>query len=251
MIRFNKLPLSKLKVAKLPIAVALLGCLTMLNAQRLTAQTVTHTVLFDVSFADASVNVIEVDLFGVDAPNTVANFLAYVNEAPGSNYDGSIIHRSSRVASSGVEVIQGGGFYGNAGFTSVPAMAPIANEALVPTPISNTRGTIAMARLGGDPDSATNQWFFNVFDNVALDTIDGGFTVFGEVTSGLNVVDAISGLTRFNATTTNPAFAEIPLINGNTPVVLNSITVVQAVPEPGALTWIAFCSLGLAVRRRR
>jgi len=58
---------------------------------------------------------------------------------------------------------------------------------------SNLRGTVAMAKLGGDPDSATSQFFFNLDDNSEnLDNQNGGFTVFAEVVEGLDVVDAIS-----------------------------------------------------------
>lgn len=117
-----------------------------------------------------------------DAPITTENFLQYVEEG---FYDGTIFHRVVPDF-----VVQGGGF--------LPGMImqdgirdPIMNE-FSPSR-SNLRGTVAMAKLGGDPDSATSQFFFNLGDNSSnLDNQNGGFTVFAEVIEGLDVVDAIS-----------------------------------------------------------
>ncbi len=117
------------------------------------------------------------------APKTVENFLQYVDEG---FYDGTIFHR---VISN--FVIQGGGFTQN--FVKKPTRAPIANEAN--NGLSNVRGTIAMARTS-DPHSATSQFFINVVDNTFLDhrsqTQRGwGYTVFGKVVEGMEVVDKI------------------------------------------------------------
>jgi cyclophilin family peptidyl-prolyl cis-trans isomerase len=78
--------------------------------------------------------------------------------------------------------------------------------------ISNTRGTIAMAKRSGDENSATSQWFINVGDNASqLDGQNGGFTVFGRVKGdGMNVIDAINDLQIWNA---GPPFGELPLID--------------------------------------
>jgi len=166
-----------------------------------TNQAVGQLVRFETNVGD-----IDVQLHPNDAPITVANFLSYMNAAAGSNYDGSFIHRSIPGF-----VVQGGGFYtsvDNAVPVPVPAMASIVNE----FGISNTRGTVAMAKLGGDPDSATNQWFFNLADNSEnLDNQNGGFTVFGTVVSGLNIVDEIASLPIANFQGT---FSDIPVILG-------------------------------------
>jgi peptidyl-prolyl cis-trans isomerase A (cyclophilin A) len=136
---------------------------------------------------------IDVRLYDSATPLTVANFLNYSNA---NRYDGTFIHRSPPGF-----VVQGGGFY----FTPPNSVAPVVDPANPDPPvmnepgISNKRGTIAMAKLGGNPNSATSQWFFNLTDNSgpppALDTTNGGFTVFGRVVgNGMSVVDAIDAL---------------------------------------------------------
>ncbi len=170
---------------------------------------------------------IEVNLFDKTTPKTVANFLAYVNAEA---YKNSIIHRS--VAGF---VVQGGGFSytGALPLVSITQNAKVENEPVY----SNVRGTIAMAKLGSDANSATNQWFFNISDNSAnLDTQNGGFTVFGQVTgNGMAIVDAIAALTRFNMGS-NTAFTSIPLRNytaadntANVPITGDHLMIVQNV----------------------
>ncbi len=144
-----------------------------------------------------------IQLFDEDTPGTVENFLDYVER---DDYDGTFIHRSVPGF-----IIQGGGFSFNpaTGQTSpVRAGPPIKNE----FKIANTRGTIAMAKLSGNPDSATNQWFINLNDNRSnLDEQNGGFTVFGRVIDdGMTVVDAIAALPT--ATFREP-FGQLPVIN--------------------------------------
>lgn len=134
---------------------------------------------------ETSLGTMVLELYPNMAPGTVANFLAYMNRG---DYDGAIFHRSVPGF-----VIQGGGFRQNGGgYESIPTDPPIVNEPC----LSNTAGTIAMARLGGQPNSATNQWFVNLTDNVALDSSDGvGFTAFGRVVfGGMDVADAIAAL---------------------------------------------------------
>ncbi len=194
------------------------GILVAFGSSGLTSKVVGQTVRFETNVGN-----IEVQLHPNDAPIAVANFLSYVNAPAGSNYDGTFFHRSISNF-----IIQGGGFYlpENGVANSVPSMPPIRNE----FGISNTRGTLAFAKLGGNPDSATNQWFFNTADNSAnLDVQNGGFTVFGTVVSGMNIVDAIEAVDTFNLDAEDPGtFDNVPLINdGSNFVIVNTITVVS------------------------
>ncbi|HMV21878.1 MAG: peptidyl-prolyl cis-trans isomerase [Betaproteobacteria bacterium] len=120
------------------------------------------------------------------APKTVENFLAYVKAG---HYDKTVFHRVIKNF-----MIQGGGF--EPGMKQKETQAPIDNEAA--NGLKNKRGTVAMARTN-DPHSATAQFFINVVDNDFLDfkapTGQGwGYCVFGEVTEGMDVVDAIRGV---------------------------------------------------------
>ncbi len=159
--------------------------------------TTSPTVRFKTNLGD-----IDVVLTPDVAPATVANFLNYVNKGA---YNNSVFHRSV----SGF-IIQGGGFQL---VNHVPAAtaqsAPVKNEFNV----TNARGTIAMAKLGTDPNSATNQWFFNLANNGSnLDRQNGGFTVFGRVVgnAGLAVMDRIAAQPTFNL---GSPFDQIPLQN--------------------------------------
>ena len=154
-----------------------------------------------------------VELTG-NTPFTNANFLSYVNSGA---YDNSMFHRSVSNF-----VIQGGGFEAPTIAADQPGSDPIA----IPTTGTvqnepgnlNTRGTIAMAKLGDLPDSATNQFFFNMADNEFLDTQNGGFTAFGDVLgSGMTVVDAIGSKRTYDASAyySNTALSELPLWNVN------------------------------------
>ena len=134
------------------------------------------------------VDVLLFDQEGVGAPETVANFLSYVED---DDYDDTFIHRSVPDF-----IVQGGGFeVTDSLITEIDADDPVDNEFSAER--SNLRGTIAFAKLGGDPDSATNQWFFNLADNSEnLDNQNGGFTVFGQVLNeeDLETIDAINDL---------------------------------------------------------
>ena len=124
---------------------------------------------------------ITLELNAKKAPITVANFLEYVDSG---FYNGTIFHRVIPNF-----MIQGGGFTQD--MTEKATSEPIVNESR--NRLHNTRGTIAMARTS-DPDSATSQFFINHRSNLRLDWAPGrqGYTVFGEVTDGMNVVDFIA-----------------------------------------------------------
>jgi len=157
-----------------------------------------------------------IELYEEETPITVDNFLNYVNDG---DYINSFFHRSVPEF-----VIQGGGyttsytyFYGTYQFSAVPTDGPIQNE----PGISNTEGTVAMAKLSGDPNSATSQFFVNLDDNSFLDTEDyGSFTVFGRVLD-MTTVEAIEAL-DVNYSYDSP-YGELPLTGGNELVVIESI----------------------------
>lgn len=127
---------------------------------------------------------IAVELYQEKAPETVKNFLHYVDDG---FYDGTIFHR----VIDGF-MIQGGGF--DTAFQQKSTRTPIRNEA--GNGLKNQRGTLAMARTS-DPHSATSQFFINVVDNAGLDypKPDGhGYAVFGKVVDGMDVVDRIKSV---------------------------------------------------------
>jgi peptidyl-prolyl cis-trans isomerase B (cyclophilin B) len=126
---------------------------------------------------------ITIELFADKAPKTVKNFLDYVKSG---HYSGTIFHRVIPGF-----MVQGGGF--NADMSEKSSRPPIQNEA--DNGVPNQRGTLAMARTP-DPNSASDQFFINVANNGFLNhrskTPDGwGYAVFGKVTDGMDVVDAI------------------------------------------------------------
>jgi len=137
---------------------------------------------------DTTAGRIRVELYPDAAPKTVANFLEYVKA---KHYDGTQFHR----VISGF-MIQGGGFTPD--FKQKPLKPPVAieSEASSKAGLMNVPGTLAMARTG-DPNSATAQFFINVADNKFLnfrsaDAQGYGYTVFGKVVEGMDVVDRIA-----------------------------------------------------------
>lgn len=128
----------------------------------------------------------QVNLFDQTTPKTVANFLNYIDE---QHYANSIVHRVAPNF-----VVQGGGFTfdGDWPLTRIDTNTAVINEPVY----SNVKGTIAMAKVDGNANSATDQWFFNLANNSSnLDEQNGGFTVFGQVIGdGIDVVNKIAAM---------------------------------------------------------
>lgn len=140
---------------------------------------------------ETSMGTMKAELYPDKAPETVKNFLGYVDEA---FYDGTIFHRVIKGF-----MIQGGGFTPD--MKQKQTRAPVKNEAR--NGLKNDRGTLAMARTQV-VDSATSQFFINHKDNDSLNfrapTAQGfGYCVFGEVIEGMDVVDAIKVVPTGNA----------------------------------------------------
>ncbi len=174
-----------------------------------------------------SLGTIDVTLYDQQTPITVDNFLHYIdtgaylpNDPNFGNVAPTFFHRSEKNF-----VIQGGGYVATQDPFHPPdvipgpvvAFSPIPNEAR--PDLHNVRGTISMAKLPTDPDSATDQWFINLADNSGepsnLDTINGGYTVFGTIsTDGMTTVDAIAALPTYYAVSEyGIAFNYLPLRN--------------------------------------
>ncbi|MFT7208011.1 MAG: peptidyl-prolyl cis-trans isomerase A (cyclophilin A) [Pseudohongiellaceae bacterium] len=213
----NHSSLASMAPVKLCLVLAASFLLSVQSASATTVRVIT-------SLGDFSI-----ELFDDDAPITVANFLNYVNSG---RFNSTVIHRSVVVPTP--FIIQGGSFSFDASsgnLVSVVTDAAIQNEFSV----SNTRGTVAMAKLGGDPNSATSGWFVNLADNSAnLDAQNGGFTAFGRVIGdGMTVVDSIAA----QPTYTLAGLTDFPLIDYVSGAVVTSnfvniAVVVEEEPEP-------------------
>lgn len=161
---------------------------------------------------DTNRGAIEVELYPQQAPKTVANFLNYVKQ---DFYAGTVFHRVIKGF-----MIQGGGF--TTELERKDTLPPVENEAFNGLP--NKRGSIAMARTN-QPHSATSQFFINTVDNAFLNfrgkTMRGwGYTVFGQVTKGMDVVERIEN----SRTGAGGVFSQdVPLDT----VIINSIKIIQ------------------------
>ena len=170
-------------------------------------------------------------LFPDRAPRTVANFLSYVNDGA---YENTLIHRSVPGF-----IVQTGGFdyWGN----QIPTWTNIVPSEAA-NGLSNIRGTVAMALVGSDSNSATDQWFVNLANNSQMDTsyeytnnlgvltTNPPFTVFAQVIgTGMNTVDAVAALPIYR--NLNAPFNELPLLSTNTanPVALTNLVHISRV----------------------
>ena len=157
-----------------------------------------------------------IELFDDVTPVTVANFLNYVNSG---RFNNSLIHRSKP------------GFIIQGGFLTcdpqTSCIKPIITDATIQNEfsVSNTRGTVAMAKVGGDPNSASSQWFVNLADNsMNLDDQNGGFTAFGRVIGdGMAIVDSIAAQPTYVLNDSEPVppiqLNDFPVTNFNGGVV--------------------------------
>jgi len=178
---------------------AMTGLLVLLVAGLCASQAHAAANPNPVAVIQTSMGDITVELFKDKAPKTVENFLGYVKDG---YYSGTVFHR----VIAGF-MIQGGGL--TAGLERKKTKAPIPNEAV--HGLKNDRGTLAMARTA-QIDSATSQFFINTENNNSLNhTGDApnqfGYAVFGKVTAGMKVVDAIEGV----ATATKGVYQNVPV----------------------------------------
>jgi len=173
---------------------------------------------------DTTAGKIMLELYPEAAPKTVENFLAYVK---GKQYDGTQFHR----VIDGF-MIQGGGF--TADFSPKPTRPPIVNEAEMSSKagLKNGPGTIAMARTS-DPNSATNQFFINVNDNSRLnfrspDPTGIGYTVFGKVVTGMDVVNKIAKAPKGGGKPVPPGTPMDPRDVPTEPIVITSAKIIDS-----------------------
>lgn len=176
-----------------------------------------------------SQGVIEINLFDEQAPNTVANFLSYIED---DAYNETVVHRSITDF-----VIQGGGFTFSDSLDPITTKPAVINEPV----LSNVKGTIAMAKLANDENSATSQWFFNMVDNsTTLDIQNGGFTVFGQITAqSQTTLDNISALVHcsdipvVDITSDQCSSSDVTISSANL-VTINSVVVLDDNPASSA-----------------
>ena len=155
-----------------------------------------------------------IEVYPDKAPKTVDNFLQYVKD---KHYDGTIFHRVINNF-----MVQGGGF--DTAYVQKATRPPVTHEgreALAKGGPRNAVGTVAMARTS-DPNSATAQFFINVKDNAFLDPSpqSPGYTVFGKVVSGMDVVEKIKSMPTGPG---GPFPSDVP----RTPVVITSATLIK------------------------
>jgi cyclophilin family peptidyl-prolyl cis-trans isomerase len=221
--RLRRRELAPLPIAKRPL-------LILVAAMGMAADASANTIVrldYNRPLANRLRRTAFIELFD-DRPLTRDNFLQYVD---GGLYDNSLVHRLARNF-----VLQAGGYYPQ--FQEEPSLpSPEVKLSLnpdyqidldgnlsTPNPTvvneygnsptrSNVRGTVAMARRGGMPNSADSEWFINLNDNTGLDSVDGGFTVFGHVIGdGMTLYDTYNnglGITNLNEDADNDGVRDI------------------------------------------
>ncbi|MDH4453765.1 MAG: MBG domain-containing protein [Verrucomicrobiota bacterium] len=220
----NTLQLRVIRAAAAPVSATTVGTQTLAAGGN---TSVSLTDKFSDPDSESAVRIVtnlgtmDFILYNTATPQTVTNFLSYVNAAV-NNYNGAVFHR----AIPGF-VVQGGGFKVQSApnnFSAIPTAASPINE----PGISNLRGTVAMAKIGSNPNSATNQFFVNLGNNSSnLDrdsgspNANGGFTAFARVAgSGMTVADAMAGLPTVNSSvnvngTPNSSLTDWPLTSAS------------------------------------
>ncbi|MCI0746603.1 MAG: peptidylprolyl isomerase [Verrucomicrobia subdivision 3 bacterium] len=198
-------------------------------------------VQFRLPFGD-----VEVELFDEDKPITTRNFLRYVQSGL---YEDMFLHRWLPGF-----VVQGGGFFDPFrptntffAFGVIPAaFGQITNEFNVGPRIGNTYGTLAMAKTPDGPNTASSQWFFNLGNNSTnLDNQNGGFTVFGRVIRGTNILNRFNNPSPTNALfilSLDPPLDEMPVVSNQFGIVhcdISLLNVQVAALQSGAreISW--------------
>lgn len=217
---------------------------------------------FNISSVSNYRGTVFVELFD-DRPLTRDNFLAYVN---GNKYNNTVVHRLA-FSGSNPFVLQGGGFnmlgyqdegaLGSSLYSTLQATVDLDGNTATPNPTitnefsitplrSNVKGTISMAQTPGSPNSATSQWFINLFNNTGLDVSSSGsgpYTVFGQVAGdGMTLIDTYATLSRFNfnqdanndGVRDSGPFSEVPVLPGGTSVLPLLINRANAVDYLGS-----------------
>jgi len=186
----------------------------------------TNMVRVITSLTDSKTNPLgfTLQLYPTNAPKTVANFLAYVNDGA---YENTVFHRLTST-NDGLVVLQTGGYKADPNLSQIATWGPVTNEYSIP----NSIGTVAMAKFSGNPNSATDEWFINISDNSStLNTNNnGGFTVFAKVVgNGMsNVVNKIAAEPTYGYGN----FSELPLqgiTNGQSQLMLSNLLSVTRV----------------------
>jgi cyclophilin family peptidyl-prolyl cis-trans isomerase len=180
-----------------------------------------------------------IELYDDLTPLTVQNFLRYVqNPNTAADYIGTFFHRAVKGF-----VLQGGGFNASTG-AHIDTFATVHNE--FSPERSNVRGTVAMAKVGDDPNSATSEWFVNLADNSQnLDNQNGGFTVFGEVVSGMEFVDQIVALLPATSNEGTPQ-QSTGLAAVNNLITVTGVTVERPTADPSFSPALKYEIVGIA-----